>query len=50
MEFWILPTLFWSNKTWIVDLTNEFKITEGPSLNNVLHRNHGLSIRIQEKA
>ena len=23
-----------SNKTWIVDPTNEFQITEGPSLNN----------------
>ena len=23
-----------SNKTWIVDPTNEFRITEGPSLNN----------------
>ena len=23
----------WSNKTWIVDPTNEFQITEGPSLN-----------------
>merc|ERR1712020_491898 len=25
---------FYSNKTWIVDPTNDFQITEGPSLNN----------------
>ena len=30
----------YSNKTWIVDPTNEFKITEGPSLNNG-RRDHG---------
>ena len=29
-----------SNKTWIVDPTNEFKITEGPSLNKA-RENHG---------
>ena len=29
-----------SNKTWIVDPTNEFQITEGPSLNEA-RNNHG---------
>ena len=29
-----------SNKTWIVDPTNEFQITEGPSLNET-RQNHG---------